>query len=908
MRVQSVVPWIAVVGTLTSWSPRAAVGQKLAFAARTPRFFYASSTAAKLVEIDVSHNAVLRQVVSLHVEHTTIGGLLAEVQRQTGLTFAYDPHFPATRSVTLDAESITVAAALGAILVGTGVDVVVTPTGHVWLTESEVRTPRSQAGSILGRVTDKATGGPLIGATVVLDPVRQAVTTGSDGRYRVTNLSPGNYTIRARYVGYKSLAASVTVSADQEVTVDFPLEKSAQQLEQIVTTGTVVPTEVKALPSPITVINAEEISQRRPQTLQDVIRQAVPTAVAFDNPVQPVLTQFSVRGVSTLTGVGTMKIFVDGVEAASFGVAPVDPASIERIEVVRGPEAATLYGADAAGGVVQIFTKRGDPTLSRPQVDAQAELGLLQTPYAGKRSVLRQQYGGSLRGGAGTVSYNFGGGYTHLADYLPNGEISRQVSPSAYSGMSLTRGILTADLSARYYVNKLPSASNPLLQTTGIVSQSRPNFRLSDFTNEMYGGRITVTPTLWWRNQLTVGVDRQAQQGRQVQRRLTTPADTLFILSNNASRKISFGYNTSVTGALSTGLGATVTAGIDHYDQDAIRFSTTRAVNTSGTIVTAPAGSFSMSRSTITNTGYFTQAQLSMHDALFLTAGMRAEENSTFGQDLGTPVLPRVGLAITRGFGYATVKVRGAYGRGIRAPLVDQAFGFVTPSVIQLENPLLAPEQQQGWDAGVDVVFGGVGSLSVTGYDQTAKDLIVFVQVATTPLPTFQYQNIGRVANKGLEVEGTLNLRPLQLKAQYGYVRSRIEDLGPGISPGSSLQIGDQPLGTPAHTAGATLTIAPRQGTTLTSGVTYVGSYRQPDFLAQNRCLGGTGPCQLTDRDYVLTWPSFTKVNVAVSHQITRHLQGLVSIDNLTNNEAYEGSSFSPVMGRLTMVGFHLNY
>ena len=59
------------------------------------------------------------RVVSLHAERTTVGGLLLEIQRQTGLTFAYDPQFPATRSLTLEAASITVAAALGAILVGT---------------------------------------------------------------------------------------------------------------------------------------------------------------------------------------------------------------------------------------------------------------------------------------------------------------------------------------------------------------------------------------------------------------------------------------------------------------------------------------------------------------------------------------------------------------------------------------------------------------------------------------------------------------------------------------------------------------------------------------------------------------------------------------------------------------------
>jgi len=232
---------------------------------------------------------------------------------------------------------------------------------------------------------------------------------------------------------------------------------------------------------------------------------------------------------------------------------------------------------------------------------------------------------------------------------------------------------------------------------------------------------------------------------------------------------------------------------VDHYDQEATSFSTSQALSTEGTVETSPPGSFSNSRSTITNTGYFAQAQLGLHETLFLTAGLRAEENSTFGASLGTPLLPRLGLSLVHPFGQMTVKVRGSWGRAIRAPLPGQAFGSSSATQINLANPKLAPEQQRGWDAGFDLDFGTQASLSVTGYDQTAKDLIVYLQVADTPLPTYQFQNLGRVSNRGIEVEGRLAVRAVQLKAQYGYVRSRIEDVGPnaastGLTVGTSRQ------------------------------------------------------------------------------------------------------------------------
>jgi outer membrane receptor protein involved in Fe transport len=908
MRVQRVVPWIAVVGTVASWSPRTAVSQELTHAPRTLRFFYASSTTAKPVEIDVGHNAVLGRVVSLHVERATIGGLLADIHRQTGITFAYDLHFPAFRPVKLETDSITVAAALGAILIGTGMDVLLTPTGHVWLTQAKPPTAPAQEGTIVGRVVDKQTGAPLVGATVTLEPPGQSAVTGSGGQFRFANVTPGDYTVRARYIGYRTLMASATVRAEQEASIDFPLERSAQQLEQIVTTGTILPTAVKALPTPITVIDGDQITERHPHSIAQVIRQAIPTAVASDSPDQPLQTAFSVRGVSSLSIGSLMKIYVDGVEASGFGVSAVDPASIERIEVLRGPQAATIYGADAAGGVVQIFTKRGDPNLTRPQVDLQGALGIVQTPYTAYGGVLRQQYSGSVRGGSGDIGYAFGGGYTRLADYLPNGDVSRQSTPSVYGGMRFARGIIAADLSARYYANKLPEAFNPDLMTSGFSPFVRANFTTDHWVNETYGARITVSPVGWWRSQATLGVDRYNLQPVQTQPRLTTPDDTLFFVGNISSRRVSVGLNTAVTGALHAGLIGSLTAGVDHYNHDANDFFAVQAIGTQGSLTTSPSGLIFADRSNVTNTGYFAQAQVNVRGALFLTAGLRAEDNSTFGADRGTPVLPRVGLSIVRELGSATVKVRGAYGRAVRAPLPGFGIGSISSFQITLANPLLGPEQQQGWDAGVDLVFGNRGSLSLTGYNQTAKDLIAFLQVASTPLPTFQYQNIGRVGNKGIEIEGSFNFPAVQLNAQYGYVRSRIEDLGPGVSPGADLQVGDRPMHTPAHTAGAALTVAPRQGTTLTAGVTYVGSFRQTDNLAKFRCFGGTGPCQPTSRDYIVNYPSFAKVNATFTQRFTRQFEAFVSVDNLTNNEAFEDLNSFPVIGRSTMVGIHASY
>jgi outer membrane receptor protein involved in Fe transport len=879
---------------------------ELAFADPQPHFVAAW---APKKPREAERSAVLVQRVSLDLADVPLDLALKSLIQRAGLNITYSPAvLPKGKRVTIEAGDIAVITALTEMLFKSGLDVMVDRDGAMALVVCRHPAPRAEipdSGTIVGTVTDRATGAPIAGATVVVEGTSLSATTDGEGHYRIEGVRSGPHTVRARYIGYAPIAVQVVVPDGGEVAADLAVSKSAQKLDELVTvTPGGMQTELRAVPTPVTVITADDIQQQRPLALLETIRQAVPGAVAFFGPSRPEATGFSVRGASSLSGLGGMKVLVDGVEASTFGESPVDPSSIERIEVIRGPQAATLYGSDAAGGVVQIFTKRGSTGLARPSVDLEAQGGIAQTPYEDRGGVLRQHYGASMAGGASDVTYNLGATYTRLADWLPGDERSRQSIPSVYGGIQYARGVAALDIHGRYLRSAVPAVLNPLLMVTGFVPFARPPYADQNVTNETYGTRLAVLPTTWWRNQLTLGVDRTAIDNVQYRRRLTTPDDTLFQIFTESERKLSVGYNASVSGSFNTTSRVTLVLGVDHYRTDATSFFTAQALNTEGTIETSPAGALTESRSLAKNTGYFAQAEVGWRETVFLTAGLRAEENSAFGRDLGTPVSPRIGLALARDFGSTTIKLRGAYGKAIRAPSPGRSTGSVTASQIILANSLLSPEEQFGWDAGVDVVFGARGTLSVSGYDQTAKNLISFQQVADLPLPTFQFQNIGRVANSGIEIEGQLSLRSATLTARYAYTRSRVEDLGPG-APGAEIQVGDRPLGLPTHTAGAALTVTPVAGTTLTAGLTYVGKFRQADILALARCFGGTGPCPST---FNVEYPGFVKLNLAITQQLSREVDGFIAINNLTNKEVYEGSNSIPVMGRTTMVGAHLHY
>ena len=897
---------LALIGLVLAAVPHAASQQSLPL--NGPRFLLAAWEPGGAS--DASAAPVLQRRVTLNLRGVTIEDALRQITRQVDLEIAYSPRVvPLYHRVSLNAQNITIAAALAEILSGLRVDVSLTRAGGLALVRrqpgSGEQLPVDTAG-MEGQVRDSASGEPIPGATVTVDGAARTVITDAGGRYRVAGLVADTYTVRARYIGYRPASASVTVKAGEVAIADFVLARSAQELNQVVVTGTIVPTEVKALPTPVTVVSEADIALQRPRTVQEVFRQAVPTAVSWAIASDPQQTLFSVRGASNFTaGLSQMKVFVDGIEAANASYASVDPNSIERLEVIRGPQAAAIYGSDAIGGVIQIFTKRGDPTWAGTHVSAEAAVGAVQTPYAGFHGVLRQDYSGSVRGGQ-DVSYNFGAAYSHTDDYIPGGEVSAQSKHSIYGGTRFQRGIIGVDLSARYHAWEYGNVVNPLLRQSGFSLVSRPFYQPITNENATVGVRFNATPYPWWRNTLTAGIDRRGLEATQTRQRLTTPSDTLFTVSRSTQAKKSIGFNSSIEGSLGADLSGALTVGFDHWSLPVDIVFTEGALNTTGAILVAPGQSISATRTVTNNTGYFVQGQVGRREALFLTAGLRAERNSDFGDALGTPVSPRVGLSHVFQADAVTLKVRGSWGRAIRPPSPGLKLAVISVSSVTLANPHLAPERQQGWDAGVEAAIGSQASISVTYFHQTAEDLIQQVLIEGPSLPTYQAQNVGRVRNTGIEVEGGLHLGPVRVRGQYGYTRSRIVRLAPGYT--GALRVDDQSQFVPRHTAGVSATVTPLRETTVTAGLSYMGSWEATDLLAFYSCLGGSGPCQSTFRGYTTRYPDLLKLNASVARQITPLLSGFVAVDNLTNKEAYEYWNLKPVTGRVATAGLRFQY
>jgi outer membrane receptor protein involved in Fe transport len=219
----------------------------------------------------------------------------------------------------------------------------------------------------------------------------------------------------------------------------------------------------------------------------------------------------------------------------------------------------------------------------------------------------------------------------------------------------------------------------------------------------------------------------------------------------------------------------------------------------------------------------------------------------------------------------------------------------------------LGPERQDGWDAGVEIYLARRVSFGLTHYDQTAKDLIDVVYLdATTSPPVSQNQNVGKIKNRGWELEGRLELNKVTVGGTYSHTTSTVQQLGPTYA--GDLRTGDVLLEVPRNTAGATVSYSPGANTRLSARATHIGGWTGTDWLALYGVFFGSDPFRGSVRDYWITYPSVTKFTASVTQRLTGRLNGFVQVENLANNKRFEQSNLVIPTGRITTIGMEFRY
>jgi iron complex outermembrane recepter protein len=218
-------------------------------------------------------------------------------------------------------------------------------------------------GAIVGMLRDGETGEPVPAAHVRLLEMRRSELSHGDGRFHFHDVRPGRYTLTVERIGYAPVQRAVAVAADETVRVTIELRPSALELAGVVVTGARRESGAGEVYQPTTVLADAELRRRLATTLAATIAHEPGIHQQYNGPAasQPVIRGMGGDRVVVLEdGHRTGDLYA----TASDHAVTVDPLTVERIEVLRGP-AALLYGSSALGGVINVI--RQDVPRSLPE-------------------------------------------------------------------------------------------------------------------------------------------------------------------------------------------------------------------------------------------------------------------------------------------------------------------------------------------------------------------------------------------------------------------------------------------------------------------------------------------------------------------------------------------------------------
>ena len=222
---------------------------------------------------------------------------------------------------------------------------------------------QAQSVTFTGKVTSQG-GQPLAGANVGITELGVGGVAAIDGRYTFTidqsRIQGRTLNVVARFIGYKPKRLPVTVQQPTgRIEHDFVLERDVLNLEEVVVTGTSAATEQKKTPFQVSVVDNTQIKETPAVSPVASLDGKIPGASVITTSGQPGSEPaIRLRSATSLTGRQDPLIIVDGT-ITRLGLADVNSEDIDRIEIIKGAAASSLYGSDAANGVIQIFTKRG---------------------------------------------------------------------------------------------------------------------------------------------------------------------------------------------------------------------------------------------------------------------------------------------------------------------------------------------------------------------------------------------------------------------------------------------------------------------------------------------------------------------------------------------------------------------
>ncbi len=744
-------------------------------------------------------------------------------------------------------------------------------------------------GPVRGRVVETGSLQPVGEVQVNIVGTTLGALTNASGDFTIINVPAGERQVRVRRIGFRAADQTVTVTAGATVTVNFTLAPSAAQLEQVVVTGTTGAVERRTVGNSITQVAVADLTERNSiMSVSEVLQGKSPgVTILPGSGAAGTAGEIRIRGAGSTSGYAPV-VFIDGVRynisdlggfsATGGGTAGLaqssqvtsaldwlNPNDIESIEVVKGPAAATLYGAEAANGVIQIITKKGlrgqqqlrwgfraergeNEWKLRPQdnyttCDAAKQAATVSAadpsplwpgcqglpvntvitgnPMMDDPRALRvgdlTRLSATVRGGGDRYSLYLSGDRDVDHGVFYNNDVNRtsvrsnfSFNPNDQTDFALTtnwqNGRIRLPIQDESANGLLLSAVRGFPGRVSLLGPGNEGWRTispeaaNRYRNFTSSSRLTIgatanyRPFSWFANRATIGIDNTTSQAQLLflPSEISAAQDADAAAGANlrrtpTARLTTLNYNGDLTFQLRSDLNSITSVGAQVVSDQRERLDAT-GIGLGAPDVTlvnlAQRTTGGETYSENNSVGYYVQEQLGWKDRLFLTAAVRADDHSSFGENFDIIVYPKFSVSYilsdepaARGLVDAlrlnSLKLRAAWGQAGRAPsaysapqtyTVDRVtLGTQTGSAARTAafgNPDLKPEKGEEIELGFEAsAFNDRIGADFTYYNKTTTDMLQSISVApSTGFISSRLTNLGEVNNKGIELSlfGTL--------------------------------------------------------------------------------------------------------------------------------------------------------
>jgi vitamin B12 transporter len=717
--------------------------------------------------------------------------------------------------------------------------------------------------NIHGAILDPS-GRPVEAARVTCQ--NQSVYSNAEGRFAING--PDKCQARVEKTGFEPRTVDLTAQSDAKITLDI-----AGRVDTVVVSANRTETTPEQAAVAANVITQQQLQARQFPMLFDMLRE-IPGLQIDEYGPPGTLAEVFTRGADYT---GTL-VLLDGVPLNDPGgelhLENITSDGLDRVEVVRGPESA-LFGAEAAAGVIQLFTKHGDSDNAVPHGSVSYERGSFQT----------DRWIANLNGGLlSRLDYMLSASEFHTVGEWPNtfalnntgtADIGYKISDSTQ-----LRGVFRvydaiAGIPGQigYGVDDLVPNEHERDDTVSLrVDDSRgSNFR-QQFTfgfhrltdryndNEPYSEQplaalvrdVPGPPAAVY----LVALVNPYNPPSVVPPGLTLVQTTDYLGGDNDSLNLTERKIAGYQGTLSYRGGALV-FGYDYQDQS---------------------GVLSGVAASRTNNGFFANVQRNFGRRIFLSGGARYEHSSAFG-NIGSGRVGASFLIAGEHGPLSSTFFRVSAGRGVTEPSLLENYAQAAP--YYFGNPALRPETTTTYEAAlVSEWWGRRVRTEVAAFRNSFRDLIAFVGDT--------WENIEASWARGVETSAQARIASyILITGAYMWLDTRITA---STTPESSdTGIGEPLVRRPRNSGSFSIAVTPKRWSLVVGG-SFIGERQDADFI-----FGVTRN------------PGYENIYASASYDLAKHFTPILKVDNLLN-ERYEEVLGYQALSRVVMGGVRIHW